>query len=182
MQIPSWKTPLKVDRAVLPLKARSHGAIFSECDCDLLSENGMLRAIFSDFVHTVRCTGGCDFQCTCIGMHIAFTGIAHRNRTEWVWNLFGCDVAHKTVSHAERIAPCEHYHWHPHNPLHAIKKTQSHSEKIAPCERAVTSPGIVRYLKGWSHGAIGTVIFWSQQIGCMKFNASDPMLRLWQHY
>ena len=48
-----------------------------------------------------------------------------------------CDIAHTSASHAHEIAPYEHPHRHPHNPLHAIKKSQSHSEKIAPCERAL---------------------------------------------
>ena len=46
---------------------------------------------------------GCNFQCT-------YIGIAHHNRTEWVWNLIVCDVAHTSASHTHEIAPYEHPH------------------------------------------------------------------------
>ena len=34
----------------------------------------------------------------------------NHNRTEWVWNLIVCDVAHTSALHAHEIAPYEQSH------------------------------------------------------------------------
>ena len=86
------------------VKARSHGTMCL-----------FATAIFLYF--SVRFKGVCLHSAMSVDaicyvyvnwVHIAFTGITHRNRTEWVWNLIVCDVAHTSVSDAHEIAPYEH--------------------------------------------------------------------------
>ena len=77
------------------LKARSHGAIFlcataiQKLDC--------VRFILILFTR-------CDAIC-----NVLIIGIACRNRTEWVWYPFMCDIAHTSL-HAHGIALCEQCH------------------------------------------------------------------------
>ena len=79
--------------------------------------------------------------------HVFIFQIAHCNRTEWVRNLFMCDIAHTTASLAEEIALCERYHWRPHNPFSA-SQTQ---RKSAPCERA-----LIQHVRFRTHRSTGT--------------------------
>ena len=81
-----------------------------------------------------RCKGfGCNFQCT-------YIGIAHRNRTEWVWNLIVCDIAYTSASHTHEIPPCEHPHWHQHNLAEISWKTQMASDTIEAVDIFPQSP------------------------------------------
>ena len=99
----SWPSKCYIS---LRLKARSHGTILCECDCDFLMW-------FCETVHTVWL------------WFISFIWIAHRNHTEWVWNLFMSSVTHTNATAAISVTRYEQYHWHPHNPF----LSQSHSEK-----------------------------------------------------
>ena len=81
--------------SIFSFKAHSHGAM---CDCDLLYQEMECCLQFSDFVHKVQ------------RVWMRFPMNLHWNRTEWVWNLIMCNIAHTSASHAHEIAPCEHPH------------------------------------------------------------------------
>ena len=93
------------------------------CDCNLFT---------LDFMKLFTWCNGCGYDLLCI--HI---GIAHRNNTEWVWNPFMCDIAHRNASHKEHVIPCEHSPKPTYNPFHFTKshvnKSQSQTKKTAPC-------------------------------------------------
>ena len=99
---------------------------------------------FYEIVHTVRW----------VWMRFAMytIGIAHRNCTEWIWNPFTCDIAHRKASHAETTTLCEHFHKPTYNPitfhkLH-VNKSQSQTKKTVPCERALEE-NCLQYARSW---------------------------------
>ena len=117
-----------------------HTVSFFVCDCDLFTCNFM-KNLFT------RCDGcGCDLLC----IHI---GIEHRNHTEWVWNPFMCDIEHRNASHAEQIAPCEHFHKPTYNPFYFIKLHVNKSQSQTKEKRTVWTS-----LQFNWNGATGTVL------------------------
>ena len=82
----------------------------------------------------ILCDGcGCDLLC----IHI---GISHRNFTEWVWNPFMCDIAHRNALYAEQIAPREHFHKPTYNPFHEIKSHVKKCSRIQKESHRVNEP------------------------------------------
>ena len=123
-------------RSHWPLKAHSDGAFFFVCDCDLFTCNFMKLFTWCD-----RC--GCDLLC----IHI---GITHCNHTEWVWNPFMCDIAHRNASYAEQITPCEHFPKPTYNPFYFIKSHVNKSlsqTKNTPRERAFNDSDVKKWVE-----------------------------------
>ena len=126
-----------------PFKARSHGAIVFVCDYDFYI---FFLCNLRLSVYTVQWVWMRLALYMSTGKHIAFTGIAHRNRTEWMWNLNVCDIAHTSASHWHEIAPCEHPHWHLHNPFSTSQSQTKKSHHVnEPLMHSLHGALITRY-------------------------------------
>ena len=85
------------------------------------------------YLHAIlwNCSPGCDLLCIHIGM-------THHNCTEWVWNPFLCDFAHRNASHTEQITKCEHFHKPTYNPFNFIKSHVNKSQLQKKCTVCVS--------------------------------------------